>query len=215
MSAILHGFLLLFAAMMIPGILNMIPLATLAAILFVVGYKLAKPVLFRQMYRLGWVQFIPFMVTILGIVFTDLLVGIAMGMGVAIFYILRQNFRNPYFVPENIEQHPEDIITIKLSEDVSFLNRASIMKTLNEIPPKTQVIIDASNTTSIDHDVYEIIRDFESTAEHNQISIKMIGLKRSEKGRATFVQVNDAEKKIQQIIKDKKRQIEVEPAQLN
>ena len=89
------------------------------------------------------------------------------------------------------------------------------MKTLNEIPPKTQVIIDASNTTSIDHDVYEIIRDFESTAEHNQISIKMIGLKRSEKGRATFVQVNDAEKKIQQIIKDKKRQIEVEPAQLN
>ncbi len=215
MSAILHGFLLLFAAMMIPGILNMIPLATLAAILFVVGYKLAKPVLFKQMYRLGWVQFIPFMVTILGIVFTDLLVGIAMGMGVAIFYILRQNFRNPYFVPEDIEQHPEDIITINLSEDVSFLNRASIMKTLNEIPPHTQVIIDASKTTSIDHDVYEIIRDFESTAENNQINIKMIGLKRNEKGSQALVQVNDAEKKIQRIIKKKKTQIEMEPVQLN
>ena len=215
MSAILHGFLLLFAAMIIPGILNMIPLATLAAILFVVGYKLAKPILFKQMYRLGWVQFIPFMVTILGIVFTDLLVGIAMGMGVAIFYILRQNFRNPYFVPENIEQHPEDIITIKLSEDVSFLNRASIMKTLNEIPPHTQVVIDASNTTSIDHDVYEIIRDFESTAQHNQISIKMIGLKRNENVMGTFVQVNDAEKKIQRIIKKKKTQVDLEPAELN
>lgn len=215
MSAILHGFLLLFAAMIIPGILNMIPLATLAAILFVVGYKLAKPVLFKQMYRLGWVQFIPFVVTILGIVFTDLLVGIAMGMGVAIFYILRQNFRNPYFVPEDIEQHPEDIITIKLSEDVSFLNRASIMKTLNEIPPKTQVIIDASNTTSIDHDVYEIIRDFESTAQHNQISIKMIGLKRKEHAKGNFVQVNDAEKTIQRIINKKKTQVDFEPAQMN
>jgi MFS superfamily sulfate permease-like transporter len=215
MSAILHGFLLLFAAMIIPGLLNMIPLATLAAILFLVGYKLAKPVLFKQMYRLGWVQFIPFVVTILGIVFTDLLVGIAMGMGVAIFYILRQNFRNPYFVPENIEQHPEDIITIKLSEDVSFLNRASIMKTLNEIPPKTEVIIDASNTTSIDHDVYEIIRDFESTAEHNQINIKMIGLKRKDNTNGSFVQVNDAEKQIQKIIKKKKTQLEFEPAQMN
>lgn len=215
MSAILHGFLLLFAAMVIPGILNMIPLATLAAILFLVGYKLAKPVLFKQMYRLGWVQFIPFVVTILGIVFTDLLVGIALGMGVAIFYILRQNFRNPYFVPEDIEQHPEDIITIKLSEDVSFLNRASIMKTLNEIPPHTQVVIDASNTTSLDHDVYEIIRDFESTAQHNQISIKMIGLKREESAKGSFVQVNDAEKKIQRIIDKKKTQIEFEPAQLN
>jgi MFS superfamily sulfate permease-like transporter len=215
MSAILHGFLLLFAAMIIPGILNMIPLATLAAILFVVGYKLAKPVLFKQMYRLGWVQFIPFVVTILGIVFTDLLVGIAMGMGVAIFYILRQNFRNPYFVPEDIEQHPEDIITIKLSEDVSFLNRASIMKTLNEIPPQTQVIIDASNTTSIDHDVYEIIRDFESTAQHNQISIKMIGLKRKEHAKGNFVQVNDAEKTIQRIINKKKTQVDFEPAQMN
>lgn len=215
MSTILHGFLLLFAAMVIPGILNMIPLATLAAILFLVGYKLAKPVLFKQMYRLGWVQFIPFVVTILGIVFTDLLVGIALGMGVAIFYILRQNFRNPYFVPEDIEQHPEDIITIKLSEDVSFLNRASIMKTLNEIPPHTQVVIDASNTTSLDHDVYEIIRDFESTAQHNQISIKMIGLKREESAKGSFVQVNDAEKKIQRIIDKKKTQIEFEPAQLN
>jgi MFS superfamily sulfate permease-like transporter len=215
MSAILHGFLLLFAAMIIPGILNMIPLATLAAILFVVGYKLAKPILFKQMYRLGWVQFIPFVVTILGIVFTDLLVGIAMGMGVAIFYILRQNFRNPYFVPEDIEQHPEDIITIKLSEDVSFLNRASIMKTLNEIPPQTQVIIDASNTTSIDHDVYEIIRDFESTAQHNQISIKMIGLKRKEHAKGNFVQVNDAEKTIQRIINKKKTQVDFEPAQMN
>jgi MFS superfamily sulfate permease-like transporter len=89
------------------------------------------------------------------------------------------------------------------------------MKTLNEIPPQTQVIIDASNTTSIDHDVYEIIRDFESTAQHNQISIKMIGLKRKEHAKGNFVQVNDAEKTIQRIINKKKTQVDFEPAQMN
>jgi MFS superfamily sulfate permease-like transporter len=175
MSAILHGFLLLFAVLLIPNILNLIPLATLAAILFLVGYKLAKPVLFKQMYKLGWAQFVPFMVTIVGIITTDLLVGIGMGMAVAVFYILRTNYRNPYFVPPS-EEGVKTGITINLSEDVSFLNRATIMRTLNNIPVNTKVVIDASRSVNIDHDVYEIIKDFEARAQFNQIDLTIVGL---------------------------------------
>jgi len=207
MSAIMHGVLLLFAAMLIPSLLNFIPLATLAAILFVVGYKLAKPVLFKQMYRLGWVQFIPFAITVTGIVFTDLLMGIAMGMAVAIFYILRQNFKNPYFIAEDVEQHPGDVIHIKLSEDVSFLNRATIMRTLSEIPKNTKVIIDASNSSSIDYDVYEIIRDFEENSVHRNIKVTIIGLGR---GMGTLVTPNNSIDKVQRIIQKRKVK-ELEP----
>lgn len=201
MSTILHGVLLLFAAMLIPSLLNLIPLATLAAILFVVGYKLAKPDLFKQMYRLGWVQFIPFTITVAGIVFTDLLMGIAMGMAVAIFYILRRNFRNPYFIAEDVEQHPGDVINIKLSEDVSFLNRATIMRTLSEIPNNTKVIIDASNSSSIDYDVYEIIRDFEENSVHRNIKVNIIGLGN---GMGTLVTPNTSIDKVQRIIQNRK-----------
>jgi MFS superfamily sulfate permease-like transporter len=196
-AAILHGILLLFAALFIPALLNLIPLATLASILFVVGYKLAKPSLFKQMYRLGWVQFIPFIVTILGIVFTDLLMGIAMGMAIAIFYILRQNFRNPYFVVGDSVQQPDDEIYIKLSEDVSFLNRATIMKTLSEIPNHTKVTIDATNSANIDFDVYEIIRDFEENAVHRSIKVNIVGLGR---GMGTLVTPNTSIDEIQKII---------------
>lgn len=193
MAAILHGILLLFAAMLIPSLLNLIPLATLAAILFMVGYKLAKPSLFKQIYRLGWIQFIPFIITVGGIVFTDLLTGIALGMAVAIFYILRQNFRNPYFIAEDVV----DVIHIKLSEDVSFLNRATIMKTLSEIPNNSNVIIDASNSSSIDYDVYEIIRDFEENSVHRNIQVTIKGLGR---GMGTLISPNDSIDKIQRII---------------
>ncbi|MEY2905316.1 MAG: hypothetical protein RJA52_1332 [Bacteroidota bacterium] len=193
MAAILHGILLLFAAMLIPSLLNLIPLATLAAILFMVGYKLAKPSLFKQIYRLGWIQFIPFIITVGGIVFTDLLTGIALGMAVAIFYILRQNFRNPYFIAEDVV----DVIHIKLSEDVSFLNRATIMKTLSEISNNSNVIIDASYSSSIDYDVYEIIRDFEENSVHRNIQVTIKGLGR---GMGTLISPNDSIDKIQRII---------------
>ncbi|MFK7933923.1 MAG: SulP family inorganic anion transporter, partial [Saprospiraceae bacterium] len=116
MSAILHGFILLFCAMAIPFILNLIPLASLAAILFLVGYKLAKPVLFKQMYALGQRHFIPFMVTILGIVFTDLLTGIGIGLAVAIFYVLYTNYKKPFLFED---KHLKDgVIRLTLAEDV-------------------------------------------------------------------------------------------------
>ena len=175
MSAIIHGFFLLIAALLIPTVLNLIPLATLAAILFVVGFKLAKPSLFKQMYRLGLSQFIPFMVTIIGIITTDLLIGIGLGMVVAIFQILYTNYKNPYLAPHHSEDDAEEIV-ITLSEDVSFLNKASIMRTLKEIHADSKVVIDASRTANIDQDVLEIIEDFEERAEYENIQLTIYGL---------------------------------------
>ncbi len=175
-SAVLHGVQLLLAVLLIPGILNLIPLATLAAVLIVVGYKLAKPALFKSMYRLGWFQFLPFVVTVVGILLTDLLVGIALGMGVAVFHLLLVNLRNPYFLVEETHDERGDTYTIHLSEDVSFLNRASIMQTLDAIPPHTRVVIDASRSVNIDYDIYEILMDFQKKAELNDIDLTMNGV---------------------------------------
>jgi MFS superfamily sulfate permease-like transporter len=175
LSAILHGFLLLISALAIPFVLNLIPLASLAAILFIVGFKLAKPALFQQMYKLGWRQFIPFAVTIVGIVFTDLLIGITLGLVVAVFYILLNNFNRPfYFDPEN--HLKDDEIRIELSEEVTFLNKAAIMFTLKELPEDSKVIIDASRTQTIDYDVLEIFEDFKQNAAYKNIELVFINL---------------------------------------
>ena len=174
-SAILHGVLLLLAVMSMPMVLNLIPLATLAAILLTVGYKLAKPALFRSMYMLGWGQFLPFIVTIVGILATDLLVGIGLGMTVAIFQILLTNYHNPYFVEEH-PHVPDTAWHITLSEDVSFLNRAAIMRTLDEIPPGSKVVIDATRSVNIDYDVYDVIKSFEQRAKVIDIDLTVKGL---------------------------------------
>ncbi|MEM9886258.1 MAG: SulP family inorganic anion transporter [Bacteroidota bacterium] len=173
-SAIVHGILLLLCAMAIPNILNLIPLASLAAILFLVGYKLAKPALFKSMYNLGWTHFIPFMITILGIVFADLLIGIGLGMAVAIFFILYSNYKKPYFF-EAEEHEPGKPIRLELSEHVSFLNKAAILQTLNHIPQGSEVIIDASKSIDIDQDVVEIISDFKESAPSKDIRVKVLG----------------------------------------
>lgn len=178
MSAILHGFILLGCAMLIPTVLNMIPLACLAAILFMVGYKLAKPVLFREMYHKGWNSFVPFVATIAGIVLTDLLVGIGIGMMVAIFYILRNNYRKPFVFEK--EKHVLDPRTIRLelAEDVTFLNKANIQRALNCIPNGSKVIIDASKSINIDQDVIEIIEDFQVNAVSKNIEVQIIERRR-------------------------------------
>lgn len=172
-STIIHGFLLLICAMSIPHILNMIPLASLAAILFVVGYKLAKPSLFKQMYRLGWHQFAPFMVTIIGIIFTDLLVGIGLGLLVAVMDILYRNYQMPYYFDP--EKHKEDDkIEIKLSEHVSFINKASIIHTLKNVPERSNIVIDTTSAKTIDNDVLELIEDFKENAKHRNINLELI-----------------------------------------
>lgn len=172
-SAFFHGLLLLLCVMLIPTVLNLIPLASLAAILILVGFKLAKPTIFKSMYARGWDQFIPFLVTILAILFTDLLVGIGIGMMVSIFFILRNNYKIPYYI------HKEDLekghVTLKLSEDVSFLNKGSILKTLNQVRPGSTVVIDATDSINVDYDVQELLADFEQNAKHRDITIYLKG----------------------------------------
>ncbi len=169
-SAVIHGLLLLVCVMSIPRILNLIPLASLAAILIMVGFKLAKPSLIKKMYAKGWSEFIPFMVTIVGIVATDLLIGIGMGMAVAIFYILRNNYKIPYHF--NLQDYQTGKpIKIELSEDVSFLNKASIQKTLDSLPNGSSVMIDASRAVYVHPDIVEIIEDFKERAQLKNIRV--------------------------------------------
>ncbi|WP_422009324.1 SulP family inorganic anion transporter [Roseivirga pacifica] len=175
MSALFHGLLIFFSALLIPNVLNLIPLASLAAILLVVGYKLAKPALFKQMYKTGWKQFIPFVVTVLAIVFTDLLVGIGIGLAVAIVFILFNNLKNPYIL-KNTHDQSNKHFRIVLSEQVTFLNKAQILKELNRIPENTELLIDGSKTVSIEHDVLEIIADFKESAKFKNIDLKLYGM---------------------------------------
>ena len=178
-STIMHGVLLLVSVVTIPTILNKIPLGVLAAILLVVGYKLAKPALFKKMYKQGWGQFIPFVVTVTGIVFTDLLMGIALGLVVAVFVILRNNYRIPYeMTRESLEGR--DSLKILLSEDVTFLNKASIQNSLTEIPDNTRVTIDASANRFIHHDVIEIIEDFQTSAGSRNIEVEVLYLDKTQ-----------------------------------
>ena len=170
-SAIFHGVLILFSVMVIPNILNLIPLASLAAILLVVGYKLAKPALFKEMYQSGHVQFIPFLATVVGIVFTDLLVGIGIGMAVGVFFILLENFKNSFFIKQREEG---ERIIIELSEHVTFLNKASIQRVLDEIEAGHPITIDASKCIFMHPDVKEIIEDFIKSEKHHQDNINYI-----------------------------------------
>ncbi len=175
LSAILHGLFLLLSVISIANILNLIPLASLASILIIVGYKLAKPALFKQMYLLGWEQFVPFIATIIGILLTDLLVGISIGMAFGIFYTLRHSYNNSHYL-KNIMTVEEghEVHHLVLAEEVSFFNKASILKTLNDIPRHSRVIIDCSNSKSIAHDVLEIIDNYESNAKTKDIIVEKI-----------------------------------------
>ena len=179
MSAIFHGFILLICAMSIPFLLNQIPLACLAAILFVVGYKLAKPALFKQMYKNGMSSFIPFIVTIVGIVLTDLLVGIGIGMVVAVFYVLYNNYKIPFLFEKDEHLVEGGKVRIELAEEVTFLNKANIQRALNKIPDNSTVIIDARKTVHMDLDVIEIIEDFKIHAEASNIQVEVLERKRN------------------------------------
>ena len=174
-SAIIHGFLLLVSVIALPTIMNLIPLATLAAILFVVGFKLAKPSVFRKMFRQGPDQFVPFIVTVGGIVFTDLLVGIGLGMVVAVLVILFENFRLPFEV-SNVPQERGERVRIALAQQVTFLNKASVLKTLDSIPNDSSVEIDASESVFVHPDVVELIDNFVIGAEAKNIEVVVHGL---------------------------------------
>jgi SulP family sulfate permease len=175
LSAILHGVWLLLSAITIAGLLNKIPLASLAAILIMVGYKLAKPALFKQMYQLGGEQLVPFAATIVGILATDLLKGITIGMFFGIFYTLRHSYRNAYYMKDVMTtEEGHEVHHIVLAEEVSFFNKASIIQALEAIPANSKVIIDCAKSKSIAYDVVELIKDYRSNAKQKNISVETI-----------------------------------------
>lgn len=179
MSAIIHGFLLFISVLAIPTILNKIPLATLAAILLMVGYKLAKPATFLHFWQKGKYQFVPFIATLLAVVFTDLLKGVALGIIISIIFVLKGNLKRAYSFKK--EEYAEgDVIHINLAQEVSFLNKAAIKSTLNDIPEHSKVIIDATETVYIAHDILDLIREFKTTrAIDNKIKVKLKGFKKA------------------------------------
>lgn len=198
LSAILHGLFLLVSILLLSPILNLIPLASLAAILLLTGYKLAKISLFKDMFKRGKDQFIPFMATILAIIFTDLLIGVIIGTLFAVFHILRSNFRNPFKL-EKETLHDDETVRLILPTQVSILNKASIKDTLWSTPKGSRVIIDANKCEYICEDVMDIIDDFKNTVSvENNIKLNIIGL-RSDYHLEDYIQfVNVLDKESQQ-----------------
>lgn len=170
LSAILHGFLLLILVLSIPQLLNKIPLSCLAAVLFLVGYKLAKPSIFLHEFEKGKNQFLPFIFTVVAILLTDLLIGIGIGLIVGLFFVLKTNFQKSVMVTEHQGNY-----LIKLQKDVSFLNKAPLMRELALIPPGSKVLLNTTKARFIDHDIQEVLNDFIASAADKQISLTIEG----------------------------------------
>lgn len=175
LATIVHGFLLLLSVLTLPALLNMIPLSCLAAILLVTGVKLASPSSVRQMWTQGRYQFVPFVATIVGIVLTGLLTGILIGLAVSLTFILSNNVRRP--IRRIVEKHLSgEVIHLELANQVSFLNRAALMRTLDEVPRGGHVLLDAQSTNYIDPDVLSLIRDFrDQVAPARGIEVSLLG----------------------------------------
>lgn len=179
MAAIVHGVLLLVSAVAIPFVLNLIPLATLAAVLLLVGYKLANPKVIKHFFERGKYQFIPFIATMLAVVFTDLLKGVALGLVISIVFVLKGNMQRAYNFRKE-EYHDGDEIHIDLAQEVSFLNKAAIKATLSSIPENSKVIINAADTVYIAHDVLDLIKEFKKIrAKEENIKVKLVGFKKA------------------------------------
>ena len=174
MSAIIHGFFLLISVILIPKLLNQIPLSVLAAVLFVVGFKLAKPSTFKSMFQLGWKQWLPFMTTVLPMAITgDLLLGIGLGLSVGIVVILIKSFQNSHFL--NIEEKGNGSNTVKmtLAEEVTFFNKGAILTELDRLEENTNLELDVRKTRYLDNDIIEILEDFAFKAKERNIDIKL------------------------------------------
>lgn len=168
MSAVYHGVLLLLSVALIPGLLNLIPKSALAAILIYTGYKLAKPSLFAAYFKKGWDQFLPFAITVLAILVTDLLIGVMIGIAAGLFFVMRSNFRSAVFVINDANKY-----LVRLRKDVSFLNKPIIKSKLENVPEDAFVLIDAGRADFIDKDVIEVIEDFMIHAHLKNITVEL------------------------------------------
>lgn len=177
LSAFTHGLFLLLSVLFIPFLLNMIPYAALAAILLITGYNLTKPKLYRNMYSLGWKQFLPFIFTIVIILLTDLLIGVVAGLIVSIYYIILNNFRAEYKI-EKTKKHETDVFLIKLNSNVTFLNKVRLKDALDKIPEYAVLTIDGSACNFIDYDILEIISEFGNKAHNKHIELHLLGIEK-------------------------------------
>lgn len=175
LSAFTHGLFLLLAVLLVPFLLNKIPYASLAAILLVTGYNLAKPKLFRNMWSLGWKQFLPFIITIIVILSTDLLIGVSIGLLVSVYFIIQNNFRAEYKITRTIRNGIETDY-IKLNSNVTFLNKVRLRKVLDEVAEYSVLTIDGSECNFIDYDILEIISEYEGKAKEKHIELHLIGI---------------------------------------
>ncbi len=178
LATIIHGVLLLISVLLLPSVINMIPLSSLAAILILIGYKLARPEKMKHFWSQGKYQFVPFIATLLAVVFIDLLNGVAVGMMISILAILRGNIQRAYNFRKD-HYADGDVIHIDLAQEVSFLNKAAIKSTLSGIPKNSSLIINASDTVYIAHDVLDLIRDFKKIrAKEENIKVTLVGFKK-------------------------------------
>ena len=169
-ASFVHGILILLSVLFFTQLLNLIPLACLAAILLQTGYKLAKPVLFISMYRQGWNQFLPFAITVTAILSTDLLQGVVIGIVVGLFFVIKSNYHESITLRSEEERY-----TLTLNKDVSFLNKALLRKLLNQVEENNTLVIDASKAQFIDHDIQETLVNYLKTAPDDNITIEMRG----------------------------------------
>ena len=175
LSAFTHGLFLLLAVLLVPFLLNKIPYASLAAILLVTGYNLTKPKLFRNMWSLGWKQFLPFLITIIVILSTDLLIGVSIGLLISTYFIVQNNFRAEYKITKT-QHNGIETEYIKLNSNVTFLNKVKLRKALDEVPEYSVLIIDGSECNFIDYDILEIVSEYENKAHERHIELYLKGI---------------------------------------
>lgn len=177
LSTIFHGILLALSVIFLSSSLNLIPLSSLAVILIVTGFKLTQFSVYLSIYKKGFYQFLPFISTILAIIFTDLLTGVLIGLCISFIFILKNNYKNPFSV-ETENLNIGETIRIELPNQVSFLNKASIKDTLWSLPDNAKLIVDATNCNFIDHDILEVLEEFKSVvAIEKNIQLNLVGVK--------------------------------------
>ena len=177
LSSFTHGLFLFLAVLLVPFLLNKIPYASLAAILIITGYNLTKPKLYRNMWSLGWKQFIPFMITIFVILATDLLIGVSIGLLISVYFIVRNNFKAEYRITKTVVGGIETYL-IRLNSNVTFLNKVNLRKALDQIPEYSSLTIDGSECNFIDYDILEIISEFDNKAKDRHIELFLKGIEK-------------------------------------
>ncbi|MBX2826580.1 MAG: SulP family inorganic anion transporter [Flavobacteriaceae bacterium] len=187
-SAIIHGFFLVGSIILIPTLLNKIPLAVLAAILLVVGYKLAKPATFKAMFNGGWTQWVPFMVTVSVIVFKDLLWGIGLGLAVGLIVVLYKSFKNSHFLHIEDQSNGKHKIKMTIAEEVTFFNKGAILKELDALPEDTYLTLDVRKTRFLDPDIIEILEDFKEKARNRRISVMLLSERGEVENPASYIE---------------------------